>query len=203
MGDESDASKLRHGCKTVMINETSCLESTPVFNEEEAPENIDDALRIHASAEYMREMSQAANIVATPFKGLARPTIAAHRTRTVCPVRAVVDSSQEAFAVDVIEGSSSTPVLVDFHAAWCGPCKLVAPSMVWADKEYDGKLKVVKIDCTDGNKDLMEQYRVYGLPCLLTFKDGELVAGSLREGAITKKGLAEYIEQWTGLSAAV
>jgi thioredoxin 1 len=147
----------------------------------------------------LREMSQAANIVATPFKGLARPTIAAHRTRTVCPVRAVVDSSQEAFAVDVIEGSSSTPVLVDFHAAWCGPCKLVAPSMVWADKEYDGKLKVVKIDCTDGNKDLMEQYRVYGLPCLLVFKDGELVAGSLREGAITKKGLAEYIEQWTGL----
>lgn len=60
----------------------------------------------------LREMSQAANIVATPFKGLARPTIAAHRTRTVCPVRAVVDSSQEAFAVDVIEGSSSTPVLV-------------------------------------------------------------------------------------------
>ena len=54
LGDESDASKLRHGCKTVMINETSCLESTPVFNEEEAPENIDDALRIHASAEYIR-----------------------------------------------------------------------------------------------------------------------------------------------------
>ena len=42
MGDESDASKLRHGCKTVMINETSCLESTPVFNEEESPENIDE-----------------------------------------------------------------------------------------------------------------------------------------------------------------
>ena len=54
LGDESDASKLRHGCKTVMINETSCLESTPVFNEEEAPENIDDALRLHASAEYIR-----------------------------------------------------------------------------------------------------------------------------------------------------
>lgn len=53
LGDESDASKLRHGCKTVMINETSCLESTPVFNEEESPENIDDALRIHASAEYI------------------------------------------------------------------------------------------------------------------------------------------------------
>jgi thioredoxin 1 len=49
----------------------------------------------------------------------------------------------------------------------------------------------------------MEQYRVYGLPCLLVFKDGELVAGSLREGAITKKGLASYIEEFTGLAAAV
>ena len=117
--------------------------------------------------------------------------------------RAVVDSSQDAFSADVIDASNAAPVIVDFHAAWCGPCKLVAPSMVWADKEYDGKLKVVKIDCTDGNKDLMEQYKVYGLPCLIMFKDGAMMDGSLREGAITKKGLAEYIEKWTGLSAAV
>ena len=161
------------------------------------------ATQCHRVPPFVNEMSQATKIVATPFRGLARPTLAARRTRKVGPLSAVVDSSQEAFTVDVIEGSSSTPVLVDFHAAWCGPCKLVAPSMVWADKEYDGKLKVVKIDCTDGNKDLMEQYRVYGLPCLLMFKDGGLVDGSLREGAITKKGLAEYIEQWAGISAAV
>jgi len=117
--------------------------------------------------------------------------------------RAVVDSSQDAFSADVIDASNAAPVIVDFHAAWCGPCKLVAPSMVWADKEYDGKLKVVKIDCTDGNKELMEQYKVYGLPCLIMFKDGAMMDGSLREGAITKKGLAEYVEKWTGLSAAV
>ena len=103
----------------------------------------------------------------------------------------------------MIDASNASPVIVDFHAAWCGPCKLVAPSMVWADKEYDGKLKVVKVDCTDGNKELMEQYKVYGLPCLIMFKDGKMIDGSLREGAITKKGLAEYIEQWTGMSAAV
>ena len=123
--------------------------------------------------------------------------------RKLAPLRAVVDSSQEAFPADVLEASHAAPVLVDFHAAWCGPCKLVAPSMVWADAEYDGKLKVVKIDCTDGNKDLMEQYKVYGLPCLIMFKDGKMVDGSLREGAITKKGLAEYIAEWTGLAASV
>ena len=143
---------------------------------------------------------------ASPFTGVvaqrASP-VSFRRPQKLAPLRAVVDSSQDAFTTDVIEASSTAPVLVDFHAAWCGPCKLVAPSMVWADKEYDGKLKVVKIDCTDGNKELMEQYKVYGLPCLIMFKDGAMMEGSLREGAITKKGLAEYIEQWTGLHATV
>jgi thioredoxin 1 len=130
-----------------------------------------------------------------------KPTVAHARTairKPLAPLRAVVDSSSSAFAADVIDASNATPVIVDFHAAWCGPCKLVAPSMVWADKEYDGKLKVVKIDCTDGNKDLMEQYKVYGLPCLIMFNGGAMIEGSLREGAITKKALAEYIQQWTG-----
>lgn len=113
---------------------------------------------------------------------------------------AVVDSNQgEAFEADVIQASHTTPVLVDFWATWCGPCKLVAPSMVWAADVFDGALQVVKIDCTDGNKELMETYKVYGLPCLIVFKDGAMVEGSHREGAITKKGLAEYLEKYCGL----
>lgn len=113
---------------------------------------------------------------------------------------AVVDSSQgDAFEADVIKASHDTPVLVDFWATWCGPCKLVAPSMVWAADAFDGALQVVKIDCTDGNKELMEKYKVYGLPCLIVFKDGAMVEGSHREGAITKKGLAEYLEKHCGL----
>lgn len=95
---------------------------------------------------------------------------------------------------------SSRPVLVDFWATWCGPCKLVAPSIAWADSEFGEKLKVVKVDCTEGNKGLMEKYKVYGLPCLIVVKDGECVQGSFREGAITKKGLQEYIEAHVGLT---
>jgi len=66
-------------------------------------------------------------------------------------------------------------------------------------QEFEGKLKVVKIDCTDSNKGLMEKYKVYGLPCLIVFRDGEEVAGSHREGAITRKDLGKYIEQHVGL----
>lgn len=112
----------------------------------------------------------------------------------------VVDSNQGApFESDVLQASHDMPVLVDFWATWCGPCKLVAPSMVWAADAFDGNLKVVKIDCTDGNKELMEKYNVYGLPCLMVFRDGDVVEGSHREGAITKKALGEYIEKHCGL----
>jgi thioredoxin 1 len=102
---------------------------------------------------------------------------------------------------------AGNPVLVDFWATWCGPCKLVAPSMVWAEKEFGEHLKVVKINVTESAKapavkELMERYRVYGLPCLVVFKGGEELEGSHREGAITKKGLGEYLETHLGLKPA-
>ncbi|WPT13165.1 Thioredoxin X [Picochlorum sp. SENEW3] len=122
--------------------------------------------------------------------------------RHTIQTHAVTDVTEASFQSDVIEASSSVPVLVDFWATWCGPCKLVAPSMVWADSEFEGKLKVVKVDCTDENKGLMEEYKVYGLPCLIVIKDGTVVDGSHHEGAITKKGLAEYIAKNTGLQAS-
>ena len=73
--------------------------------------------------------------------------------------------------------------------------------MEWADKTFAGNLKVVKINCTDGNKDLMEKYKVYGLPCLIVFKDGAQLEGSFREGAITRKDLVKYLEKHVGLVA--
>ncbi|KAF8072916.1 TRX-X [Scenedesmus sp. PABB004] len=89
---------------------------------------------------------------------------------------------------------SDAPVLVDFWAPWCGPCKLVAPLMTWAEQEHKGALKVVKVE-HDKNKGLVEKYKVYGLPCLIVFKGGEQVEGSKREGAVTKAMLADYIKK--------
>lgn len=72
--------------------------------------------------------------------------------------------------------------------------------MDWAEKTFSGELKVVKIDCTDANKSLMEKYKVYGLPCLIVYKGGEEVAGSHKEGAITRKQLTEYLQKYVGLT---
>lgn len=69
-------------------------------------------------------------------------------------------------------------------------------------QEFGGQLKVVKVDCTTENKALMETYKVYGLPCLIVFKDGAVVEGSHREGAITRKDLGTYIEQHVGLKVS-
>eukprot|EP00210_Caulerpa_lentillifera_P007045 g6739.t1 len=90
---------------------------------------------------------------------------------------------------------SELPVLIDFWATWCGPCKLLDPSIKWIEKEYEGVLKVVKIE-TDKTPKIIEKYKVQGLPTLLLFRDGEMVEDSKREGAITRDGIVEYLDSF-------
>ncbi|EFJ50316.1 hypothetical protein VOLCADRAFT_58287 [Volvox carteri f. nagariensis] len=123
-----------------------------------------------------------------PFTSV-RPSIRVWRSSHVTRVANVTEA---VFEEQVLK--ADTPVLVDFWAAWCGPCKLVAPLMDWAEKEYNGKLKVVKIE-HDSNPQLIAKYKVYGLPTLIVFKDGEEIAGSKREGAITKALLEQYLSK--------
>ncbi|KXZ54939.1 hypothetical protein GPECTOR_3g109 [Gonium pectorale] len=135
-----------------------------------------------------RSASHTASARRTAF-GSARPAVRIHRS---LPVTRVANIETASFDAEVLK--SDKPVLVDFWASWCGPCKLVAPLMDWAEKEYDGKLKVVKIE-HDKNPELIAKYKVYGLPTLIVFKDGEEVAGSKREGAITKVLLQQYLSK--------
>ncbi|XXG86748.1 hypothetical protein AAC387_Pa11g1579 [Persea americana] len=88
---------------------------------------------------------------------------------------------------------SDLPVLVEFVANWCGPCRLIAPVVDWASQEYKDRLKVVKID-HDSNPKLIEECKVYGLPTLILFKNGQEVPDSRREGAMTKIKLKEYLD---------
>ena len=70
--------------------------------------------------------------------------------------------------------SSDTPVLVDFWAEWCGPCKMIDPIVDQIAEEYEGKIRVAKLDA-DANPDVLQQYGVMGIPTLILFKNGEVV----------------------------
>lgn len=83
-----------------------------------------------------------------------------------------IDVSQVEWERAVLD--SALPVLVDFWATWCGPCKMVAPIVNQIAEEYDGKLRVVKVDADD-NPDIVERYGVMGIPTLMLFKNGEAV----------------------------
>ena len=83
----------------------------------------------------------------------------------------VINVTEETFQSEVVDASD--PVLVDFSAVWCGPCKMLDPIVKQLAVEWDGKVKVVKIDA-DQNPGIVTQYGVMGIPTLLFFKGGEI-----------------------------
>jgi thioredoxin 1 len=101
--------------------------------------------------------------------------------------KAVTD---ETFEIDVLK--AGTPVLVDFWAEWCGPCRSIAPSLEDLSKEYAGKLDVVKINI-DENPMTPSQFGVRGIPTLIIFKDGKPAATQV--GAAPKSVLKAWIEK--------
>lgn len=94
------------------------------------------------------------------------------------------------FAAQVLE--ADVPVLVDFWAEWCGPCKAIAPLLDDMAKTYDGKVKVVKVNI-DENPQTPRQYAVRGIPTLMLFKDGK-VAGT-QVGLVGKPQLTAFIDK--------
>jgi len=87
---------------------------------------------------------------------------------------------------------SSTPVLVDYWAEWCGPCKMVAPVLEELAEELEGKITIGKID-VDSNRDSAAKQNVMSIPTLILFKDGNPV--DQRVGALTKNQLKDFINE--------
>ena len=86
---------------------------------------------------------------------------------------------------------SETPVIVDFWAVWCGPCKMIAPHLDALATEYAGKVKVVKVDI-DNEREVAERYDIMSIPTLVFFKDGKVVEKIV--GAVPKTTIAAKLE---------
>lgn len=102
-------------------------------------------------------------------------------------VLAVSDSSFEA---EVLQ--SSTPVLVDFWAEWCGPCKMLAPILDSVVEAYAGKIKIVKLN-VDDNPETAPKFGIRGIPTLLLFNQGQVVATKV--GALSKAQLIAFLDE--------
>ncbi len=101
----------------------------------------------------------------------------------------IVYTSDDQFADDVL--AADKPVLVDYWAEWCGPCKMIAPILDEIAEEYGDRLKICKLDI-DANQNTPPKYGIRGIPTLMLFKNGEVEATKV--GALSKNQLAAFLD---------
>jgi thioredoxin 1 len=135
---------------------------------------------LHASVALM-QWSPALSFPETPADKKKRHSMANEL------IKHVTDAT---FDAEVVK--SGAPVLVDFWAEWCGPCKMIAPILDEVATAYQGKLQVAKMN-VDDNRSVPAQYGIRGIPTLMLFKDGQLAATKV--GALNKSQLSAFIDQ--------
>ncbi|MGH1372283.1 MAG: thioredoxin TrxA [Cellvibrionaceae bacterium] len=101
----------------------------------------------------------------------------------------IVHVTDASFEAEVLNAEG--PVLVDFWAEWCGPCKMIAPVLDELSGEYDGKIKICKMD-VDASQETPSKFNIRGIPTLIIFKGGS--AEATKVGALSKAQLVEFID---------
>jgi len=108
---------------------------------------------------------------------------------------AIVDSTTQTFVADVVEASMELPVIVDFWAPWCEPCKTLGPLLEKVVNAAQGKVKLVKVDI-DQNQEIAMQMRIQSIPAVFAFKNGQPADGFV--GAQSESQIKSFVERLTG-----
>lgn len=104
---------------------------------------------------------------------------------------AVLDVTDATFQQEVVEGSRETPVIVDFWAPWCGPCRILGPVLESLAEEYEGKVRLVKLN-TDENPAVAQAHQIEGIPAVFAYQDGRPVSQFV--GALPEPKVREFVE---------